>query len=452
MTETPPHTVTRQQFHDDPGAVCRLAECVGTVTIVREDGTPSAIISCPRDRRPTADDLDDDEDRTRDVAQGRLWCPQCSWCRVDEDGCCVSCGATAATPEAVNALLRDTTRTPGEPSAMPRDTEAEKHLGYIPLGPSDETQCPKCGGRGRPDCEGCFGCGLDLSQHPMCAPILDALTKSRTTLESHRAENSAHRASWRRVGAMLTNAGVIGENDDIGCEEGTQKALRALAASRVECERVTKAMRNAAEKIRRYGAGEHERTGWHRPALFAVEVFADIQDAIDLREKAIDSAVLRDCTCLGSCKGPEGLGPGWRCCLSKESMDDYKRERGLAVPASTPPTLLAEQNGDLIPAEQATVTATTRLVLGTPPTCKHRYVQQPTMYGPAWCSDCGAKVRRGMDEVPASTPPEPAANLWRIRMERQTMLKANALVERVERLEERMDKIAGRPSEPKCPP
>lgn len=26
---------------------------------------------------------------------------------------------------------------------------------------------------------------------------------------------------------------------------------------------------------------------------------------------------LKDCTCLGSCRGPEGLGSGWRCVLGR---------------------------------------------------------------------------------------------------------------------------------------
>lgn len=37
---------------------------------------------------------------------------------------------------------------------------------------------------------------------------------------------------------------------------------------------------------------------------------------------------MRDCTCVGSCRGAKGLGPGWKCAL-----DDGPRE-GVTVTAS----------------------------------------------------------------------------------------------------------------------
>ncbi len=34
---------------------------------------------------------------------------------------------------------------------------------------------------------------------------------------------------------------------------------------------------------------------------------------------------LRDCTCLGACKGPEGLAPGWRCVIGPKCGHCGKR-------------------------------------------------------------------------------------------------------------------------------
>ena len=39
---------------------------------------------------------------------------------------------------------------------------------------------------------------------------------------------------------------------------------------------------------------------------------------------------MRDCTCLGACKGKEGLAPGWRCAL--ETAPEFRRVRRVYYP------------------------------------------------------------------------------------------------------------------------
>lgn len=37
--------------------------------------------------------------------------------------------------------------------------------------------------------------------------------------------------------------------------------------------------------------------------------------------------MMRDCTCLGTCRGKEGLGANWRCALEPLSTLEWARER-----------------------------------------------------------------------------------------------------------------------------
>jgi hypothetical protein len=117
---------------------------------------------------------------------------------------------------------------------------------------------------------------------------------ARDDLNAALSHAEALRAALQLAPSAPREAGDVSMAEACGCPA---KRGEPCPLSETECAgRIGRFMAGAAWKLGEAGAQQP-------PSPLPVAASPDTR---------------RDCTCLGTCKGPEGLGPRWRCVMGRE--------------------------------------------------------------------------------------------------------------------------------------